>query len=55
MKLNDQNAFIPFYMLLDYKSGQSSFVDNDGNILGEGRLKELFAIRFGINVEHLSK
>ncbi len=51
---NVLNAYIPFYLLQDYKSGQSSFVDADGNIIAEGRLKELFAIRFGVNVEHLS-
>ncbi len=51
---NDGNAYIPFYLLPDYKSGANSFVDQDGNILGEGRLKELFLIRFGVDIEHLT-
>ncbi len=36
---SDNNAYIPFYLFPDYKSG----------ILGEGRLKELFLQRFGID------
>lgn len=50
---NDGNSFIPFYLLPDYKSGADSFVDTQG-ILHEGRLKELFKIIFGIDVEPLT-
>ncbi len=52
---NDANAYIPFYLLPDYKSGVNSFMDTDGNILGEGRLKELFLQRFGVDVEYLTR
>ena len=48
------NAFIPFYLFPDYKSNINSFLDDDGNVLTEGRLKELFAIRFGVDIEYLT-
>ena len=51
---SDNNAYIPFYLFQDYKSGANSFVDQDGNILHEGRLKELFLLRFGVDVEYLT-
>lgn len=46
---NDGNAYIPFYLLLDYKSGADLFSES------EGRLKDLFLERFGVNVEHLTR
>lgn len=51
---DDGNAYIPFYLLSDYKSGANSFMDEDGNILGEGRLKALFLEKFGVVVGHLT-
>jgi hypothetical protein len=51
---NPLNAYIPFYLMTDYKSGAESFQDEDGNLLGEGRLKELFLSVLGIDVEHLT-
>lgn len=51
---NSENAFIPFYLFPDYKSSINSFTDDDGNVLTEGRLSELFLNKFGIDIEFLT-
>ncbi|KKM68007.1 hypothetical protein LCGC14_1465250 [marine sediment metagenome] len=50
---NDGNAYIPFYLLSNYKSGANSFSDGDGTHVG--RLKELFLEKFGIgSIDYLT-